>query len=252
MPNIDIAVPPELNEMFALPACADIKLPKPEPLTIHLPTGGTLKAFTDISKGIPTDCSMTLSLLLQIGPLLASMDCLLKILKLLKPLIDVIKGLPFPPVKAISDFIAAAKDLVPCLLIPTPAVIAPFVKDILCLILKVLTCVVGQLKSIVEIMSGLQIQLKVAIKDGNGELQTALQCAQDNAATAASHLTQSIEPIAALLELVSPLLQLAGQKPLQLPGIGGATDVEALKTVVTTLEGVKDAIKVVTDALGGC
>lgn len=252
MPNIDIKVPPELTEMFALPACADIQLPKPEPLTVQLPTGGTLKAFTDISKGIPTDCSMTLSLLLQIAPLLASMECLLKILKLLKPLIDVIQGLPFPPVKAISDFVEAAKDLVPCLAIPTPAAIAPFVKDILCLILKVLQCVVGQLKSIVEIMGGLQLQLKVAVDSGNGELQTALKCAQENAATAASHVTQSIEPIAALLEMVSPLLSLAGQKPLQLPAVGSATDVEALKGVVATLEGVMEAIKLVTDALGGC
>lgn len=250
MPNIDIEVPPELAALFALPACVDIQLPKPEPLSVQLPTGGSLKAFTDISKGIPTDCSMTFSLLLQIAPLLASMDCLLKILKLLKPLVDVIKGLPFPPVKAISDFVEAAAELVPCFSIP--ATIPPFVKDILCLILKVLQCVVGQLKSIVEIMSGLQLQLKIAADSGNGELQQALQCAQENAATAASHVTQSIEPLAALLELLAPLLSLAGQKPLQLPAIGAAADVEALKALVTTLEGVMEAIRAVTDALGGC
>ena len=252
MPNIDIPMSAELEAQIQLPICDDIKLPKPEQLTIHLPTGGTLKAFADISKGIPNDCSMTLSLLLQIAPLLASLDCLLKILKLLKPLIDVIQGLPFPPVDAISKFVEAAKELVPCLGIPTPTVIAPFVKDILCLILKVLQCIVGQLKSIVNIMSGLQIQLKVAIDSGNSELQNAIQCAQDNASTAAEHLNQSIEPIAALLELVAPLLSLAGQEPLQLPAIGSQTDVESLQGVIATLEGVIEVLKAITDAMGGC
>lgn len=252
MPNIDIPVSVDLQSMFELPACADIKLPSPGPLTIQLPTGGALKSFTDVSKGIPTDCALTFSLLVQIAPLLASMDCLLKILKLLKPLIDVIQGLPFPPVKAIQDFVKAAADLAPCLLIPTPAAIIPFVKDILCLILKVMQCLVGQLKSIVNIMSGLQLQLKVATDTGNDELLATLQCAQENAATSASQLTKSIEPIGALLDLVGPLLALAGQQPLQLPAVGSATDVEGLKTLVTTLEGVMEAIKAVTDALGGC
>lgn len=252
MPNIDIPVSVDLQEMFELPACADIKLPQPGTLSIQLPTGGALKSFTDVSKGIPTDCSLTFSLLVQIAPLLASMDCLLKILKLLKPLIDVIQGLPFPPVKAIQDFVAAAADLAPCLTIPTPASIAPFVKDILCLILKVMQCLVGQLKSIVNIMSGLGLQLKLATDSGNDELLATLQCAQENAATSAQQLTQAIEPIAALLGLVAPLLSLAGQQPLQLPTIGSETDVESLKTVVSTLEGVIDALKLVTDALGGC
>lgn len=252
MPNIDIPVSVDLQSMFELPACEEIKLPQPGTLSIQLPTGGALKSFTDVSKGIPTDCSLTFSLLVQIAPLLASMDCLLKILKLLKPLIDVIQGLPFPPVDAIKKFVEAAADLAPCLTIPTPAAIIPFVKDILCLILKVMQCLVGQLKSIVNIMSGLQLQLKAATDAGNDELLATLQCAQENAATSASQLTQSIEPIGALLDLVGPLLALAGQQPLQLPAVGGATDVESLKAVVTTLEGVTDAIKGVTDALGGC
>ena len=35
---------------------------------------------------------MTFNLMVQIAPLLASMDCILKILKLIKPLIDVVKS----------------------------------------------------------------------------------------------------------------------------------------------------------------
>jgi hypothetical protein len=252
MPNIDIPVSADLQKMFDLPPCEEIKLPQPAPISIQLPTGGSLKAFTDISKGIPTDCSMTLSVLLQVAPFLASIECLVRVLKLLKPLIDIVKGLPFPPVKAVSDFIEAATDLAPCLLVPTPAAMIPFVRDILCLILKVLKCFVGQMKTIAGLMGGLAIQLKLAQDGGNSELEQALQCAQENAATSAQHLTQSIEPITALLDLVGPFMAIAGIDPIQMPTPGSQTDVDALNKLVETMETVVNTIQGVVDGLGGC
>ena len=97
MPKIDITLPDELAQALAQPMCVDLSLPKPQKLKVQLPSGGTLQAFTDVSKGIPTDCTLTFSLLLQLAPLLASMDCLLKILKLLKPLIDAVTSPPPTP-----------------------------------------------------------------------------------------------------------------------------------------------------------
>src|SRR5437764_9360463 len=138
MPNIDITVESDLQETFQLPSCTELGLPNPGPLKIQLPTGGSIQAFADISKGIPTDCALTFSLMIQIAPFLAATECLLKVLKLLKPLIDVIQGLPMPPVKALQEFAKTAVDLAPCLLVRTPASILPFIKDLLCLILKVL------------------------------------------------------------------------------------------------------------------
>jgi len=38
------------------------------------------------------------------------------------------------------SFAKAAADLAPCLLVPTPANLIPFLRDILCLILKLLHC----------------------------------------------------------------------------------------------------------------
>src|SRR6266849_3199639 len=181
MPNIDIAVDADLNELFQLPTCADLSLPSAGPLKVQLPTGGSIQAFADISKGIPTDCAMTFSLMLQIAPFLAATECLLKVLKLLKPLIDVIQGLPVPPVKAIQEFAKAAVDLAPCLLVPTPASIIPFIRDLLCLILKVLKCFLSQMKSLLKIMGGLSLQLNLAQQSGNDELVATLQCAQQNA-----------------------------------------------------------------------
>ena len=67
MPNIDIPVSHDLEQLFQLPACSEIRLPKPSKLKIALPMGGTLSAITDVSKGIPNDCSMSFSLLVQVA-----------------------------------------------------------------------------------------------------------------------------------------------------------------------------------------
>ena len=105
---------------------AAIKLPSPKPLKVQLPTGGSLQAFADISKGIPTDCAMTFSLLVQIAPFLAGTECLFKLLALIGPLIDVIKGLagpdPIKLAKALPKFLKAAEKLAPCLLVVTGVV----------------------------------------------------------------------------------------------------------------------------------
>ena len=81
---IDIPIPVDLQELMQIPECFDLRLDKPVDLSLHLPTGSVLKAMGDVSKAVPTDCALAFNLLLQLGPLLASMECLLKILKLLK------------------------------------------------------------------------------------------------------------------------------------------------------------------------
>ena len=72
MPSIDIQVSADLQEFSTLPACTEVSLPPPTQLKVQLPGGATLSAFSDISKGIPTDCAMTFSLLVQIAPFLAA------------------------------------------------------------------------------------------------------------------------------------------------------------------------------------
>ena len=249
---MDITVDSNLNELFQLPACSDIQIPFPKPASITLPTGGTLSAFSDISKGIPTDCAMTFSLMIQIAPILASMACLLKVLKLLKPLIDVIKGLPLPSPAVIEEFIKAATDLVPCLLVPTPLAIIPFIRDLLCLIIKALKCFLSQMKTILAVMSGLSLQLQSALTVGNTTLVNSIQCAQQNASAQAAQLTASIEPLGVLLELAGDLMSIAGVKPISLPSLAPGADLEALQSFVQTMQGVVGTMQVVADALGGC
>ncbi len=252
MGNIDIPVKVDVQKMFDIPPCLDLSFPKPAPMQITLPTGSVIKAVSDISKGIPTDCSASFSLLLQLSPILANMECLLRILKLLGALIKVIKGLPFPPIKAIKDFVAAAGELAPCLAIPfnVPGLLQ-MIHDILCLILKMLKCIVGGLSTVVKTMQGLSIQLKIAEADNNQDVMQTIQCAQDNAANSADHLMQSLEPIKAILDLVTPIMDLAGMSPFKLPAIGSAKDADALAATVDTLQGVVNDLDTIVSALPG-
>jgi len=252
MPNIDIQVDADLNQLFQLPACPDITLPSAGNISVQLPTGGALQSFADISKGIPTDCSMTFSLMMQIAPFLGNLTCLLKVLKLLKPLIDVIQGLPMPPVKALADFAEAAVGLAPCLLVPTPASIIPFILDLLCLILKVLKCFVDQMKSLINILGPLNLQLSAAQQSGNNELVATLQCAQQNAQTQAGQVMNSLGPVGVLLELAGPLFEIAGVPSITMPALGSASDVAALQSIVQTMENVIGDVQIVIDGLGGC
>ena len=249
---MDIQVDANLNALFQLPACTDVQIPMPSSASVTLPTGGVLTAFADISKGIPTDCSMTFSLMLQIAPLLASLECVLRVLKLLKPLIEVIKGLPFPSPSIIEEFIAAAVELAPCLLVPTPAAIIPFIRDLLCLIIKALKCFLGQMKTILAVMNGLSAQLEGALAAGNSALVSSIQCAQQNAQAQAAQLTSSLQPLSVLLDLAGTLMSLAGVQPISLPSPGAGGDAQALESFVEAIQGVVGTMQIVADGLGGC
>jgi hypothetical protein len=253
MAELDITVDADLRELFNLPSCSELAIPGPKPLKVNLPTGGTISAFADLSKGIPTDCALTFSLLLQLAPFLAATECVLKILKLLKPLIDIVKGLPKPPSPGlIIEFGEAAAALAPCLLVPTPAAIIPFIRDLLCLILRVLNCFVTQMNSLLKVMEGLQLKFNLAQQSGNADLLNMIQCAQANANAQAQHLTSSLEPIGVLLDLAGDLFGIAGVPTIQLPAVGSQTDLASLQALVKSVQEVTVVITVATDALGGC
>ena len=253
MPNIDVPVPDELAELMAAPKCIDLRLPPPQKQKITLPSGGNIQALHDLGKGIPTDCSLSFSLMLQIMPLLASMECVIKILKLIKPLSDIISNLPTPPSpKLLKDFADAVADLAPCFLSITPAGMIPFVRDILCLILALLRCLIGQLKTLANVMEGLTLNLKAAEETGNKDLAETIKCAQQNSAASLQHLMNGFGPIGAVLELMSPFMAIAGVDAIKLPALGDAEDAEGINSTIQTLQGVVDTIQPICDALGGC
>jgi hypothetical protein len=211
--------------------------------------------MVDATKTIPDDCALTFSLLLQLGPIMASIECLIKVLKMIKPLIDVIKAVPSLDVptllQVVPEFVKAAEDVLPCV-VQVQLGVPMFVRDLLLLIAKVLHCVAGTLKSIAGLMGGIQLSIATAQKNGNGELLAQLQCAQENAQNQAAAAMSSIEPISAILSLAEPFLGIAGVNPITLPTGGSAEDAQALETTAETLLQVSQTLITIAEALPGC
>lgn len=249
---IDIPVHADVQSALDLPPC--LALPKLKPLKVTLPTGGSMQAMADVSAGVPTDCALSLNLMLQVAPLLASIECPLKMLKVIGPLVEVVTGLakvpPDPPgPDLIQKLLKAVEELQPCLGIVIPGgSMLDFVKSLLCLIRRILNCLLGQLRSVRDLLFGLQLSLANA--EGNADLLSQLDCAKEDADAAMANVMHAIEPIGAVLALMSPMFEIAGQEPLKLemPGTGPA-DAEALTAIVDTLQALVDAIDDVTGGI---
>jgi hypothetical protein len=253
--TVEIPLPPELEQFLKEPIC--VPLPEPGKAQVTLPSGGSIKGLVDVTKGIPDDCSLSFSLLLPMLTFLGNFDCLFRILKLVQPLIDVVKGLgpPPDPIKlggAIPKFLQAAEDLAPCLLVPTPAAMIPFVRDILCLIIKLLNCVVGMMKSILGVLGGLALQIQSAQAAGNSELLAALECSQSNALTSVQHVFSALDPILLLLSLAEPFLGIAGVDPIKVPALAAPDDLEKMQDTVNTLDELVQTLKLAAEIVGGC
>lgn len=250
MANIDITLSDELQEALTPPKCLDLSLPKPSIPKLTLPTGGSIKAITDITKGIPNDCSANFNLALQLAPIMASIECLVKILKFLSVAIEVLKGMtnPIKVVDGIPKIIEAANDLKDCFLVPTPAIMIPFVRDLLLMLAKMLRCAAGALRSCIEILDGIGLEMLTAQQDGNDDLLQQLECQRDNAQMAMDGTMVSVEPVLILLELAKPFLELANV-PLEIPALAPEGDLDTLKTTLETMETFAQTLQDVAEAL---
>jgi hypothetical protein len=251
MPSIDIPLSPSLQKAFDLDPCDVLSIPAPAPLKITLPSGSALHALNDISKGIPNDCSMSFNLMLQLAPLLAALECPLKVLKLLKPLVDAVTGPlqtpPSPPTpEMLKEIAEAVIDLAPCFAMP--AALVPFVKDILCLVRAVLRCLLEQIRSMRDLLDGLALERAAA--EGNDDLMAVVDCASKNADASMKNLTSAIEPVGAFLGVLGPIMKIAKMDEIKLEVPGGADGAEALDPIVDTLQALVDTIDNVTG--GAC
>jgi hypothetical protein len=255
MANIDIPLPDALTKALTAPKCLDMRLPKASKVQIRLPLGGTIKPIPDITKGIPSNCSLTFNMALQIAPIMASIECLMKVLKFIGAIIDAINGFkesgPLSIPESIDKLLEAAKDVAGCVaqVAVPPLGIIPFVKDLLLMIARILRCIVEALKSIVEIMGGLELQMATARQNGNDELLAQLACAKENAEIAAAGQMQALEPIQILLDLAKPFFTLGNIPVIELPAFGSETDIDSLSTLLETLETVLGAVETAAEAI---
>jgi hypothetical protein len=197
---------------------------------IQLPTGGTLVAFNNPNPPV-SECSTIINLQTQVAPLIASMSCQLKVLKLLKPLIEVINGLPNPTVQAIQAFSSAAAELAPCLLVSSAASVLPFLKDFLCLEIKSLHCFLRNLEQVMgETRGGRPLP-------AGSQLRTVLD---------------SYPPIVSTWNLAGELFQIVGLTPAQAPVLSGGVDSASLKADQAAVSAFVTSLQTEVDALGGC
>ena len=208
------------------PPC--VSLPDvPGEVKVSLPFGGELTAFRDFSQGIPSDCTLTFNLLLQLTPLLAALVCPLKMLLFINKLPSIITN-PIELGNAVSE-------LADC--IPTPIKFAGTIKDILLLILRFLKCLLDEIKSVLR----LQLSIDLESAAGNPVLLDSLTCAQKNAQLSMDHLMASIGPIQPLLNVVGSISGTVGLS-LNLPSLAGNTpagnDLQGIQNTVTQLDQV--------------
>jgi hypothetical protein len=198
--------------------------------SIDIPVAGQLIGFPNVSMP-STDCSATINLQTQIAPLIASTVCQLKVLNLLRPLIEIIKSLPAAPAQPMIEFTKAAGALVPCLVLTSPASILPFVKELLCLEISSLRCFQANLTTLATLAS---------INPGTvaaSELQSMLN---------------SYPPIVGILKLAGPLFEMAGLTVLSVPTLSGGIDPASLAIDQNAVGVFTAGLQTLADSLGGC
>jgi hypothetical protein len=188
---------------------------------IQVPTGATLVGFNNPNPPA-SECPAIINLQTQLAPLIASMSCQFRMMKLLKPLIEISKALPNPGVQAIQEFTAAAEGLVSCMLMTVPGAILPFVKELLCLEIRSLNCFLSNLE---KVLGGL-----VPARD----------------------VLDSYTPVVATLNLAAELFQMAGLTLPQAPVLGNGTDPVSLKADHDAVAAFTVLLQTAADALGGC
>jgi hypothetical protein len=228
-----------------IPGCVEIPKVSGD-LEISLPYGASLQAFRDFSKGVPDDCALINNLLVQLAPLLGSMACLVKVLKSLEAVKGWLEDATTPD-KLLSgavDVVESLADLAPCFLAVTPAGIAPFIKDILLAIIKLLRCIIQSITSILDFQAGLDFNAA----EGNPVMIAQLECAQANASETMAHSLAALGPIGPLLDLVAPLLEIVGLS-LETPPMDEIMGMTDVSDAIDQIDAVIGQIETVVEAL---
>jgi len=249
--TFEVPLPASVKERLQTPIC--IPMPKPGKAKITLPFGGTtIEAFNDITKGIPDDCSLNFSLMLQIAPLLANMKCFIEALKVVEPLITLMTALGKADLPAIAQALPKLLEAVP----PLVECIAKFflgvplfLRDLLLMLAKLLGCVVQSLRSALNVMSGLQLQIASAKADNNTALLAALECANEQAQASAQHALTAVDPLLVILSMAEPLFGLAGVSPIQTPQLASDGSLESMQTMIDVLDTLAKTLRTIAEAL---
>jgi hypothetical protein len=226
-----------------LPLCLG-PLPDPKKFEIPLPFGGALKPLVDMSKGLPSDCELVHSLMIQLTPMLSGMECVLRILKVIMALKELLTSLP--DLSKVGDVVKAIEELAECFIMLTPAGIGKLIAAVLRIIIAYLNCFISAFMSIYTFQLGLDF----SSASGNPVLLNSLNCAKNNAQKSMDGLSNTMEGVQPLFDLLTLLGSIGGLQ-LKLPSlsdIAGNEDplqaIEQLKSTLEELQQIADSLPV--------
>jgi hypothetical protein len=222
--------------------CIEIK-PLGDLPSIPLPGGAQINPFIELGGPQPSDCKLSFNLLLQLGPLFASMGCLLKILNVLGKIVEFAQAVPGVVTKpqklaqTIGELVPAINDALKCF---PPLAILDFlemIKQIILLILSYLACFLEQVDSILKFKATLDF----GSAEGNPALTDALNCAAASADASMGNLMKSLGPIQPILKIVGMVAGMAGQS-LTLPDFSSISISAEGSSIEQTVASIKSAV----------
>jgi hypothetical protein len=211
----------------------------PEIPSIELLGGVKISGFLDFSQGMANQCSVNMSLMQQLAPLLASLAPVLQILGVIKALADFASN----PLVNGPDLIIEINKVAKLFISLTPAGMAVTIAGILRLIIAFLHCFIVQLEAALEFQANIaRARASLAIET-NLVLEASLSCAEVNAKIAIDQTMGALGPIGPLLDVVSIIGGIAGIS-LSMPALdSGGDPAAALASVKGAIEGLDSALK---------
>jgi hypothetical protein len=194
---------------------------------IALPSGHAIVGFPIFVRDTPALTSMA-NVQGQAAAFLAVMACQLRVLNLLKPLIEIVTNQSNPSPTSLQEFARAAADLRPCLAMTSPPMLQPFLRDLLCVQIRGLAQLREDLRAIVDGTMGRITRAKLRM------------------------LLSRYPPIVELFDLARSLYVLMGIDLPVAPTLSASTDRGSLQQDRRMLGSFVAALKTISDALGGC
>lgn len=191
-------------------------IPPIDQITIPTPFGIELQSITDMSKGIPNDCAIVHSLMLQLTPMLAGFSCILKILNV----IAAIPKFAASPLTEAGDLLKAIDKASDCLGLPfNPKPWLDMIKGILQVILAFLGCLIQGYESVRNFKAGIDL----ASDNGTPLLLNTIDCATQNGDTSLASLMSAMSAIQPLMQIIDSITQIVPGLNLNLPSLSSSS-----------------------------
>jgi len=245
---------PDLNTF-----CVPVPPPTCAPLCITFP-GGAQFCGMGFGATPPESMSFALSALSKADTALAPLQPIFDILNVLVDIVACVKAIPGilgpppNPSKLIACFPKLADDLAKLLgILPplsVPVLIASILQAILCFLKGLRAMILVILNKLLRLLAA-ELRIKVT---GSLNLQTAVDCAQNNLSGFLAWLATLVEPITCLFSLINGLLGLIGLPELQIKLTIGL-DPTALEGFLTPLDDIIAVLEALLAALpvgGSC